>query len=137
MLQSFAKASKTNLRRSWGPIAALTMALAVGAIIGSASAPAQAATEGWQPIWANVPIPQGQTTHFFELNCPAQFPVVVSGSYAFNGIGQSSGVAVGFSGPRIDESPPKFNGWGFNFNFLNGAPSGVTVRMDIFCAKRG
>jgi hypothetical protein len=136
MLQSSNEISKAN-RRSWGPIAALTMARAVGAIVCSASAPAQAATEGWQPIWANVTIPQGQTTHFFELNCPAQFPVVVSGSYAFNSIGQSSGVAVGFSGPRIDENPPKFNGWGFNFNFVNGAPSGMTVSMDIFCAKRG
>ncbi len=136
MLQSTQKLTKTNLRRSWGPIAGLTMALAVGAVINSAAAPAQAATAGWQPVWANVSIPQGQTTHFFEYNCPAQFPIVVAGSYAFNSVGQSSGVAVGFSGPRIDESPAQFNGWGFNFNFVNGAPSGVTVSMDIFCAKR-
>jgi hypothetical protein len=136
MLQSATQVSKSKQRPSWAPLA-LTLALAVGVIISSAPAPAQAATEGWQAVAANVAIPQGRTTQFFEYNCPAQFPIVVSGSYAFNSVGQSSGVAVGFSGPRIDENPAKFNGWGFNFNFVNGAPSGVTVSMDIFCAKRG
>ena len=137
MLQSPTKVSKMNPSWSWAPIAALAMTLSVGAIISSAAASAQAATEGRQPVWANVSIPQGRTTQFFEYNCPPQFPIVVAGSYAFNSIGQSSGVALGFSGPRIDEYPAKFNGWGFNFNFVNGAPSGVTVTMDIFCAKRG
>lgn len=136
MSQSASNFLTTTLVRSLGSITGLATALALGISVYSQPAPAQAASPGWQPVVANVTIPQGQTTHFFELNCPAAFPVVISGSYAFNSLGQASGVAVGFNGPRIDESPPQFNGWGWNFNFIGGAPAGVTVSLDIDCQKR-
>jgi hypothetical protein len=135
MSQSTPNALSTTLLRSLGSIAGLATALALGIAIYGQPAPAQAAVAGWQGVVA-FSYPQGQQTHFYEINCPAAFPVVVSGSYAFNSVGQASGVAVGFSGPRIDESPPQFNGWGWNFNFVNGAPAGVTVLLDINCQKR-
>ncbi len=136
MSQSTSNSLTTTLLRSLGSIAGLATALALGISVYGQPAPAQAATAGWQPIVANITIPQGQTTHFYELNCPAGFPVVVAGAYAFNSLGQASGVAVGFNGPRIDENPPQFNGWGWNFNFVNGAPANVTVSLAIDCQKR-
>jgi hypothetical protein len=72
-----------TLLRSLGSIAGLATAIALRVAIYGQPAPAQAAAPGWQGVVA-FSYPQGQTTHFYEINCPAAFPVVISGAYAFN-----------------------------------------------------
>ncbi len=115
-------------------LAVPALALALGASVCAFAAPAQAAV-GWQAP-QTFSIPQGRTTQFIGFNCPADAPLVTNGVYAFNPVAQTLNAELFFNGPRIDQSPP-FNGaWGFGFGWAAGAPSGTSVIVDIFCARR-
>jgi hypothetical protein len=110
-----------------------TVLLVVAGLIGFAT-PAWAANRGWQtPYLFNVAA--GQTTQQFGMNCPPDFPVVVSGAFAANAVGQTSQVSLSFNGPRIDENPPDLNAWGWHFDWPQGAPAGLTIKFDVYCVK--
>jgi hypothetical protein len=107
---------------------------AIAVAIGALAAPAQAAA-GWQ-VPQTFSISQGRTTQFIGYNCPADAPLVTAGAYDFAPSAQASGAELFFNGPRIDETPPFYGGWGFGFGWAAGAPAGTSVIVDIFCVKR-
>jgi hypothetical protein len=123
--------------------AAATLSLAAG--LAAAAAPASAAPElflrangasgaGWQAA-APVSIPAGQGSLFIHYACPGNL-IVDSGAYTANSVGQTAQFAVGFNGPRLDESPAYFGEWGWTFAFPGGAPSGLVITFDIHCVKK-
>jgi hypothetical protein len=98
------------------------------------AAPANAAP-GWQaPVTFDVP--RGTKSMFFHLPCPASDPVVVSGGYAANEIGQNSPIHTGFNGPRLDETRPNFGDWGWHFFWPAGSPQGVRISFDVYCIAK-
>jgi hypothetical protein len=127
----------------------LAAALALGAAFAGAHVPAQAQSIaphtdvtirpaktviGWQGA-APVSIPASQGSAFIHYGCPTG-TVVDSGAYFFNEQGQNNPVAVTFNGPRLDEDPAYFGEWGWSFAWPAGAPSGLTVTVDIHCVKK-
>lgn len=98
------------------------------------SAPAMAAS-GWQQV-GEVTIPTGEAGVQEGFNCPANLPVAHSGAFAMNSVGQTSQVYLSFNGPRIDETTPDFTGWAWHFYWPAGAPAGITIKFDVYCAKK-
>lgn len=88
----------------------------------------------WQSI-SNYSVPNGTTSLFYHYPCPAQDPIVVSGGFASNNTGQSTSYALGYNGPRTDESPPNFGEWGWHFYWPDGAPSGTVLTFTVYCTK--
>jgi hypothetical protein len=108
-------------------VAAAALLLACGFAV-----PAQAAA-GWQKP-STLDIPQGTKSFSAKYACPASDPVVVSGAFAANSVGQEVAVHLNFNGPRLDKSPPNFGEWAWHFTFVGaGAPAGVTITFDVFC----
>jgi hypothetical protein len=87
---------------------------------------------GWQKSFVFT-FSNGQTGQQIGANCPTKFPVVVSGAFAFNSVGQTDEISLSFNGPRDDETPPSYNAWGWHFAWPNGAMSGESVRLNIYC----
>jgi hypothetical protein len=133
---------------------AIAVALAIGIAVAissfTAASPAMASTrgqvymvpgtiflsaKGWQGN-ASFSFPTNTTSIFLHEDCPASFPVVVNGAFAFNGTGQTSQVFLGYNGPRIDENPPSYTEWGWHFYWPGGSPAGTTALFSLFCAKR-
>ena len=121
-------------------------ALALGAAFVSANVAAQAqiaphsevairpfksAPIGWQ-VPAPVSIAAGAGSIFIHYGCPSG-TLVDSAGYFFNQQGQSNPVAITFDGPRLDENPAYFGDWGWSFAWPAGAPSGLSVTVDIHC----
>lgn len=141
----------SRLRRlaSAGVVAVGAVAIFATALVGTLSAPARAASidritalreaplitsKGWQAN-GTYSFPTGTTSIFLHMSCPASFPIVMSGAFALNGTGQTSDVSLGFNGPRIDETTPTYNEWGWHFYWPNGSPAGVTGVFSVFCVK--
>jgi hypothetical protein len=96
------------------------------------ASPALAAA-GWQGV-ASFTFPTGQVSQQIGYDCPSAFPIAHSGSFAMNAAGQISNVLLTFNGTRIDI--PSFSQWAWHFYFPAGAPAGVTVLYDVYCAKK-
>ena len=96
--------------------------------------PARAAS-GWQGV-ATFNVPTGQVNQQYGYNCPSNFPIAHSGTFAMNATGQASQVFLSFNGTRIDETPPNFNAWAWHFYWPAGAPAGITILFDAYCAKK-
>jgi hypothetical protein len=109
---------------TWSAVAATAAGMAF-----AAPAPAQAK---WLSV-GTFSFATGVVSQQIGYNCPASLPVAVSGSFAFNAIGQSTPVYLTFNGTRIDI--PSFSEWAWHFYFPNGAPAGVTVQLDVYCVK--
>jgi hypothetical protein len=88
---------------------------------------------GWV-IYAPFAIPTGRTGQFIHADCPSSYPIALNGGYAFNGVGQISGVSVSYLGPR-DDIPNDLKEWGWAFYFAKGAPAGTSVILSLFCTK--
>jgi hypothetical protein len=93
------------------------------------------AAAGWQTV-GTFNVATGTTGQQIGYNCPSQFPVAHNGSYAMNGVGQASQVYLTFNGTRIDQSPASFSEWAWHFYWPAGAPSGITILLDVYCAKK-
>jgi hypothetical protein len=98
----------------------------------AAATPAAAATAGWQSP-STFDIPTGQVNQQISYNCPTTIPVAHIGSFAFNSVGQASDVFLTFNGPRFD-IPSKAQ-WAWHFFWPAGAPAGVSVILNVYCAK--
>jgi hypothetical protein len=96
------------------------------------ASPALAAA-GWQTI-ETFNIPTGEVSLQLGYACPSAFPIAHSGSYSMNATGQVSDVFVTSNGARIDV--PNFSQWAWHFYFPGGAPAGVSVLYDAYCAKK-
>ena len=92
-------------------------------------------TGGWQSV-GTFSIAQGQVNQFVSYDCPSNLPYAMDGAFAFNSVGQSAEVYLGFNGPRLDENPPSFTSWGWHFYFPGGAPANTTVNLDVNCQKK-
>jgi hypothetical protein len=107
-----------------------------GAIVGAtatiALASAAPALAGWQSV-GTFNFAPGVVSQQIGFNCPRNLPVAHSGSFAFNAVGQKTAVYLTFNGTRIDI--PSFSEWAWHFYFPNGAPAGVSVALDVYCAK--
>jgi hypothetical protein len=141
-MRSLDKALRATLATTIG-----ALALAAGTI--SASAPAQAAVTSRDPEVELVPLaakPHSgwQTTAAFkftpftlgiELNlaCPAAYPIVLNGAFAFNAIGTGSNTIVGANGPRIDLVPASYQKWGWHFRFPSGSLPGTAAVFSVYC----
>jgi hypothetical protein len=125
-------------------VRAIAGALALCSVVGLAL-PAQAddgravlgtdavTTPGWV-VFAPFAIPTGRTGQFVKADCPAAYPIALNGGYAFNGVGQVSGVSVSYMGPR-DDIPNDLKEWGWVFYFAKGAPAGTSVILSLFCTN--
>jgi hypothetical protein len=109
------------------------LAVAAGALLLALgfTAPAQAAA-GWQKP-STFDVPTGTKSLFFHFPCPANEPVVLSGGYAANSVGQNSAIHLGFNGPLLDKTPPNFGEWGWHFFWPGGSPAGVKITFDVYC----
>jgi len=118
------------------PMAAvlLTVAALVFGWVNPASSKTTAKA-GWQPV-GSFDVPTDQTNQHVGMNCPTAFPVVHSGAFAMNSVGQASNFSLSFNGPRIDEMPPDFAAWGWHFFWPDGAPAGITILFDVYCEKK-
>ena len=96
---------------------------------------AQSSGAGWQGV-ATFSFQTGTTSIFLHADCPSNVPIVTNGAYALNSTGQTSQVYVAYDAPRIDESPPNYNEWGFHFYWPAGSPAGTTGVFNIFCQKK-
>jgi hypothetical protein len=93
------------------------------------------AAAGWQTV-GSFTVATGTVGQQIGYNCPSQFPVAHNGSYAMNAVGQASQVYLTFNGSRIDESPASFSEWAWHFYWPAGAPAGITILLDVYCAKK-
>jgi hypothetical protein len=87
---------------------------------------------GWQPT-ASFTFTPFTTGIELNLACPAAFPIVVNGAFAFNAIGTSSNTIVGANGPRIDLVPPSYQKWGWHFRWPAGSPAGAAAKFSVYC----
>ncbi len=110
------------------------LALPAQADYGTALLRSNALTSPGWVVFAPFAIPQGRTGQFIHADCPPAFPVPVNGGYAFDGVGQISGVSVSYLGPRVDIAND-LKEWGWAFYFKNGAPAGTTVTLSLLCTK--
>src|ERR1700733_4573340 len=107
--------------------------LAVLAVIAGGATQAQAAA-GWQGI-ATYNVTTGLQSLTYTYPCPTTGTTIAhSGSYAMNSVGQSSEVFLTYSGTRLDE--PSFKNWAWHFYWPGGAPAGITILFDVYCAKK-
>jgi hypothetical protein len=88
---------------------------------------------GWV-VYAPFSIARGTTGQFIHADCPSAYPVALNGRYAFDGVGQISGVSVSYQGPRVDV-PSDLKEWGWTFYFAKGAPAGTSVILSLFCTR--
>ncbi len=90
---------------------------------------------GWQTVFtANVAT--GLADQFIHIPCPGGFSVVSGGFFAANQATLGNGFTLTGSGPRLDENPPAYNEWAWNFVWPNGgAPAGSQLIFNINCKK--
>lgn len=117
-----------------GRIAMSTLALGAALAASGVASPAQASL-GWQARYT-YNVPTGTNGVFLHLGCPADAPVADSGAYTFNQVGQFSGVALTFNGPRLDVQQPYYTEWGWVFNWPSGSPAGTVVELNVHCVKK-
>jgi len=111
---------------------ALAMCAVAGTVSLGLATPARAAA-GWQTI-SSFNVPTGEVNLQYSYNCPKTFPIAHSGSFAMNGTGQSSQVFLTYSGTRIDI--PSYSEWAWHFYWPGGAPAGITILFNGYCAKK-
>jgi hypothetical protein len=93
-----------------------------------------AAVRGWQPSFTFT-VPPGTVSLFFHYPCPAAFPIVHNGAFAFlasNG-NQTQVVYLQYNGPRQDEHPEGFGEWGWHFFWPNGSPNPTGIQFQPEC----
>ena len=114
---------------------AITAALCGCLLAHAAPALAKVGGVGWQtPDTENVPA--GTTDFFWHIACPKGFSVVNGAAFAVSQATVANGFILTGAGPRLDEQPPSYAEWAWNWEWPNGgAPSGSQVVMNIYCKK--
>jgi hypothetical protein len=99
------------------------------------AAPAKAGA-GWQPN-STYAVPPGTGSLFFHYPCPASFPVVWNGAFAFSAANgnQTQQVYLQYNGPRLDETPVNYGEWGWHFFWPSGSPNPTHITFSVFCQR--
>ena len=115
--------------------AMLTACAALCATLAGGPALAKPGGAGWQtPI--TVTVPTGQTDLFYHVACPAGYTVQNGAAFAVTNVTVANGFVQTGAGPRLDESPPDYTEWAWNFEWPNGgAQAGAQIVFDISCKK--
>ena len=102
---------------------------------GLAAAP-NVVTKGWQPEFTYT-VPAGTVSLFFHDPCPASFPIVWNGAFAFSAANgnQTQVVYLQYNGPRLDETPVNYGEWGWHFYWPSGSPNPTQITFAPFCQK--
>jgi hypothetical protein len=92
--------------------------------------------KGWQPEFTYT-VPPGTTSLFFHDPCPASFPFVWNGAFAFSAQNgdQTQQVYLQYNGPRLDENPVDYGEWGWHFYWPSGSPNPTQITFAPFCQK--
>ncbi|MEJ0047305.1 MAG: hypothetical protein WDN04_15220 [Rhodospirillales bacterium] len=99
--------------------------------------PAQAkpGAAGWQAPFT-LTVTTGSPDTFWHIACPTGYYVENGAAFAVNQATVGNGFVLTGAGPRLDETPPDYSEWAWNFEWpAGGAPAGSQIIMNVYCKK--
>jgi hypothetical protein len=76
----------------------------------------------------------GLTDQFWHIPCPTGFSVQ-NGAFFLNQAAVGNGFILTGQGPRLDELPPDYSEWAWNFEWTGGAAAGSQIILNVYCKK--